>query len=475
MFSPTRSLRFQLLFAATLSLCVVALLALMAVKRYAYDTAKMTFDERLSSAALQIIDHVHFNNLSFSVDIPFSAFKSLASSANDRVFYLVTSTNNEFITGYEELLNNPVVQTQINQHNTVLEPKPDYFYLDFMGESVRFSVVSRAINTMQGKINVYAVLGQTLQSRIAWESEIYNQAIKMLVGVILCSLLVVTALIWRVLRPINEINRKIAKRSNLDLTPISVEGPREINHLIDTINVFMSQLDGTLNNLKSFTGEAAHQLKTPIAGIKAQLSVAQSKVQDPEALSYINRISSSNDHLERTVVQLLNHATIKHRFRRVEPQSVHFNQLVKNCCRELAMNALQKGVELDFQESVQFTIQGDDFALAQMLNNLIENAIKYSPTGSKVEVEITKIGSKATLYIRDHGVGIDDKDKPHVFERFYRSPNARENGTGLGMSIALDVAEKSHGQLILEDTMPTGLTIKLQFPHSVWKEVSSDE
>lgn len=76
MFSPTRSLRFQLLFAATISLCVVALLALMAVKRYAYDTAKMTFDERLSSAALQIIDHVHFNNLSFSVDIPFSAFKS---------------------------------------------------------------------------------------------------------------------------------------------------------------------------------------------------------------------------------------------------------------------------------------------------------------------------------------------------------------------------------------------------------------
>ncbi|GAL30953.1 histidine kinase sensor protein [Vibrio variabilis] len=101
--------------------------------------------------------------------------------------------------------------------------------------------------------------------------------------------------------------------------------------------------------------------------------------------------------------------------------------------------------------------------------------IKYSPKDSKVEVEITKIGTKATLYIRDHGIGIDDKDKPHVFERFYRSPNARESGTGLGMSIALDVAEKSNGQLILEDTTPTGLTIKLQFPHSVWKEVSSDE
>lgn len=473
MFFSTRSLRFQLLVAATLSLCVVALFALMGVKRYAYNAAQMTFDQRLSSAALQIIDHVQFNDLSFSVDIPFSAFKSLTDSSRDRVFYLVTTRDLQVVTGYEQLLNDPLVIEQISQHKIHLEPKPDYFYLDFMGESVRFSIVSRAINTMQGQASVYAILGQTLQSRSDWESEISNHALKMLLVVIVCSLLVITALIWQVLKPVNEINRKIAKRSNLDLTPISVDGPKEINHLIETINIFMTQLDGTLNNLKSFTSEAAHQLKTPIAGIKAQLDVAQNKVTDPEALAYIQKISNSNEHLERTVFQLLNHATIKHRYRRVEPVQMNFNQLVKRCCRELAINALQRDVELNYHETVEITICGDEFALSQMLNNLLENAIKYSPKGSRVEVEIMVIGTKATLIIRDYGVGISDQDKPFVFERFYRSPNATEGGTGLGMSIALDVAEKSNARLTLLDTLPHGLTIKLEFPFSFWQEVKS--
>lgn len=377
------------------------------------------------------------------------------------------------MTGYEQLLNDPIVIEQISQHKIHLEPKPDYFYLDFMGESVRFSIVSRAINTMQGQASVYAILGQTLQSRSDWESEISNHALKMLLVVIVCSLLVITTLIWQVLKPVNEINRKIAKRSNLDLTPISVDGPQEINHLIETINIFMTQLDGTLNNLKSFTSEAAHQLKTPIAGIKAQLDVAQNKVTDPEALAYIQKISNSNEHLERTVFQLLNHATIKHRYRRVEPVQINFNQLVKRCCRELAINALQRDVELNYHETVEITICGDEFALSQMLNNLLENAIKYSPKGSRVEVEIMVIGTKATLIIRDYGVGISDQDKPFVFERFYRSPNATEGGTGLGMSIALDVAEKSNARLTLLDTLPHGLTIKLEFPFSFWQEVKN--
>ncbi|MGL6260448.1 sensor histidine kinase [Vibrio sp. WXL210] len=473
MFFSTRSLRFQLLVAATLSLCVVAIFALMGVKRYAYNAAQMTFDQRLSSAALQIIDHVHFNNLSFSVDIPFSAFKSLTDSPHDRVFYLVTTNDLQVVTGYEQLLDDPTVREQISQHKIRLEPQPDYFYLDFMGESVRFSLVSRAINTMQGQVSVYAVLGQTLQSRIDWEAEISSHALKMLLVVIVCSLLVITALIWQVLKPVNEINRKIAKRSNLDLTPISVDGPQEINHLIETINVFMAQLDGTLNNLKSFTSEAAHQLKTPIAGIKAQLDVAQDKVTDPEALTYIQKISHSNEHLERTVFQLLNHATIKHRYRRVEPVEINFNRLVKQCCRELAINALQRNIELHYDESVEFTLRGDEFALSQMLNNLIENAIKYSPKGGRVEVEVMVIGTKATLTIRDYGEGIADQDKPLVFERFYRSPNATAGGTGLGMSIALDVAEKTNGRLILLDTLPHGLTVQLQFPFSYWQEVKN--
>ncbi len=292
----------------------------------------------------------------------------------------------------------------------------------------------------------------------------------------LSALLVIFVLIVKVLKPVNEINNKMERRSNLDLTPINLDAPEEVEHLVDTINVFMSQLDKNLTNLKNFTGEAAHQLKTPIAGIKAQIELAKSKASDRHTLDYLDKVTGACEVLERTVEQLLNHATIRHRYQSIEPTEIDFNELVKQTSRCLAMNALNKDIELSYIESLKFHIRGDSFALTQMLTNLIENSIKYSPKGSTIEVELVQQGSKAVLYIRDFGPGIDEQDKPHVFEKFYRSPNAISQGTGLGMSIALDVAQKSNAILSWEDTNPEetdnrGLTVKVQFPHTYWWEV----
>jgi two-component system sensor histidine kinase TctE len=151
------------------------------------------------------------------------------------------------------------------------------------------------------------------------------------------------------------------------------------------------------------------------------------------------------------------------------------NRLTKEVCRGLAMNALNKNIELCFEESLQFSVKGDEFSLSQMLINLLENAIKYSPNGSTIEVGVTQQGSKALLVIRDFGPGIAEQDKPYVFEKFYRSPHATSQGTGLGMSIAQEVARQSHALLVLEDTQPEqgeskGLTVKVQFSHTHWRE-----
>lgn len=176
--------------------------------------------------------------------------------------------------------------------------------------------------------------------------------------------------------------------------------------------------------------------------------------------------------LERTIDQLLNHATIKHRYRSVEPQWVNMNQLTAAVCRSLAMNALAKEIELSYDADTAFSVRGDAFALEQMLTNLVENAIKYSPASSRVEVEVSHMGSKAVVVIRDFGPGISDADKPLVFDRFYRIAGTDEAGTGLGMSIAADVAKKMQAVLLLKDSVPTGLTVEIQFPYTAWQEVS---
>lgn len=465
-----KSLRFQLLATSIAVLLCVSVVTLWAADKYANHTAQLSYDRSLGGSAFQIIDNIRFTNLNWTVDIPISAFKVLAQSPRDRVFYLVVNEDGEVITGYEDLISKPEVIAQIAGYPNQLEPSAIFFDMDYRNEPFRFTIVSNSINTPSGLKDVFVLVGQTLNSRLALQDEITFQAKNLVVVVILTSLALILLGTWKIIRPIRDINRKIAKRSNVDLTPISHQGPQEVDHLITTINRFMEQLDTTLRNLKNFTGEAAHQLKTPLSGLKAQAQLALANTEDADAQSHLAKILIACDHLDRTITQLLNQATITHRHRSLAPSSINLNQQAKNVCRDLAMNALSRGVELSYEDSLTVMITGDDFALSQMLQNLIENAIKYSPNKSAVDIQVKEDRGFAVLSIKDQGTGISDADKPHVFERFYRSPNNASQGTGLGMAIAKDVATNFNAKLSLEDTHPHGLTVKVTFPPESWRK-----
>ncbi|WP_051563692.1 sensor histidine kinase [Enterovibrio calviensis] len=467
----SKSLRFQLLATAFTVLLAVSIVTLWAANRYAHHTAQLSYDRSLGGAAFQIIDNVRFINLSWVVDIPLSAFKVLAQSPRDRVFYLVVNEDREVITGYQDLMNSSDITTRIEKHTNQLEPSASFFDMDYRDEPFRFTIVSNSINTPSGLKDVYVLVGQTLNSRQELKEEITFQAQNLVVLVILTSLTLTLLSTWKIIRPIRDINKKIAKRSNVDLTPISHQGPQEIDHLITTINRFMEQLDTTLRNLKNFTSEAAHQLKTPLSGLKAQAQMALDSTKDEEATKHLTHVLTACDHLDRTITQLLNQATITHRHRSLAPSTIDLNEQVKSVCRDLAINALSRGVELGYNESDTVFVVGDDFALSQMLLNLIENAIKYSPDNSAVDIFLGVENNAAVLRIQDHGDGISEKDKPHVFERFYRSPNNTSQGTGLGMAIAHDVATNFNASLTLEDTQPQGLTVKVTFPAGSWRRV----
>ncbi|CZF80657.1 Swarming motility regulation sensor protein RssA [Grimontia celer] len=465
----SKSLRFQMLATAFTVLLAVSVVTLWAANRYAHHTAQLSYDRSLGGAAFQIIDNVRYINLSWIVDIPISAFKVLAQSPTDRVFYLVVNEDRKVITGYDDLMKQAEVVEHIDDYPDQLEPSALFFDMTYRGEPFRFTIVSNSINTPSGLKDVYVLVGQTLNSRNSLQDEITFQARNLVFLVILTSLTLTLLSTWKIIRPIRNINKKIAKRSNVDLTPISHQGPQEVDHLITTINRFMEQLDTTLRNLKNFTGEAAHQLKTPLSGLKAQAQLARDNAQDEETKSRLAHVLSACDHLDRTITQLLNQATITHRHRSLAPSAINLNDQVTTVCRDLAMNALSRGVELGYHESDTVLVNGDDFALSQMLQNLIENAIKYSPDNSAVDIQLSAEKENAVLLIQDHGNGISDEDKPHVFERFYRSPNNTSQGTGLGMAIALDVAKNFNASLTLEDNEPHGLRVKVVFPEGSWR------
>ncbi|MEZ8079628.1 sensor histidine kinase [Enterovibrio norvegicus] len=464
----SKSLRFQLLTSAFALLFAISVITLWAANRYAHHTAQLSYDRSLSGSAVQILDNVRYVNLNWNVDIPISSFKVLAQSPRDRVLYLVVTEDLFVVTGYRELLTHDIVRTRVENHQPSLEPKADFFDVHYSGDAFRFTIISNSVNTPNGLTDVMVLVGQTLESRLALKKEITFQAQNLVGLVILSAMFLVLLSTWKIIRPIRSINRKIAKRSTVDLTPISLQGPLEVDHLITTINRFMAQLDTTLRNLKNFTGEAAHQLKTPLSGLKAQAELAINSNQDPETERYLENVLHACNHLDRTITQLLNQATITHRHRSMMPARIDLNQHVKQVCRDLAIHALSQKVELSYEESMHIYVNGDDYALTQMLLNLIENAIKYSPENSTIDILIHQDVGNAVLTIRDHGQGIDEKDKPHVFERFYRSPNNTSQGTGLGMAIALEVANNFNAVLSLEDTDPSGLTVNVAFPYGHW-------
>ena len=150
----------------------------------------------------------------------------------------------------------------------------------------------------------------------------------------------------------------------------------------------MNQLGTTLDRLKRFTSEAAHQIKTPLAGLKSQAQNALDEQDQDVRREQLNRVVESCDMLNSTVTQLLDQAILAHRFQSEPLRPVRLDTLTKQVCRDVAVAALQQGVEVAYSGDQEITINGDEFALQQMLRNVLENAIKYSPKESSVEIEL---------------------------------------------------------------------------------------
>ncbi|MFC6672742.1 sensor histidine kinase [Marinobacterium aestuariivivens] len=155
---------------------------------------------------------------------------------------------------------------------------------------------------------------------------------------------------------------------------------------------------------------------------------------------------------------------LTHRLRSEQDERLALDELVLEVCRELAVPALERDVELAYDGTAGIELKGNRFALKQMLQNLVENAIRYSEPGSDVQVTLQRDGSGVLLSVTDRGPGIADAEKPLVFERFYRSPGNSRSGSGLGLAIAQEVAGHHRASLRLKDNAPQGLIVEVHFP-----------
>lgn len=453
------SLRFRFILAGVLVIGIIAGLAINLIFDYSQKLADLSYDRLLRSALLQMDENVGLIRNEVSIDIPWSAFATLAQAEEDRVFYKVESLEQGFITGYQDLDTQP-------PQPPVLD-KIQFYNQEYSGEMVRFAWVQRHITDPETAQTVRIILGQTRLSREQMASAVTQKAVEVVVFIALVAITLIIIGSHLVLRPLHRIERALEDRAMGDLTPIDINTPKETHHLKVAINHFMERLQTNLEQLENYTADAAHQLRTPLASLRALAENARDNTSPERQYQALENIVKQCDTLSQTVTLLLNQAVVSHRLQTHRLEPVDLLAPITASCREQAVTALHQGVQLsldcELQESM---ILGDAFSIQQMMQNLIENAVRYSRAdvahATEVIVQVEEFERFYRIKVIDYGDGIPDLEKERVFERFYRG-RYDIAGSGVGLAMVKDIVDHHAARIQILDTEPKGTTFQVDF------------
>lgn len=445
----------QRVFTLGAVLLACALIGLVFFLRgYAQRAAEQAFDRLLAASALTIAGSVQIEDNEVTVEPPVSSLAML--SGGERVFYEARTSNGRLITGYGDLAPGlPLAQSAT----------PLFTYLSYHDEPIRVATVGRLVSASQHAGWVTLRVAETLGSREALAGEILGRSVLPLVVVSLVALGLLWFGVQRAFAPLAVVERELRRRAPDDLEPLVKPVPREVRRLIEALNGFMQRLSGAMDTLNTLVADAAHQVRTPLASLRAQAEVALDET-DPQRLhARLVRIHLNATHASQLINQLLMDATITHRLGKGARAMVGVAETVNETRRRIGPLEAQRLRIAIAPEVRRARIAGDWIALREMLRNLVDNALRYAPDGP-VEIQATPVaGYRVALTVSDRGPGVADDEKESVQQRFSRG-RAGETlpGSGLGLAIVRSVAVAHGGSLWLLDRPGGGLTARVVLP-----------
>ncbi|WP_051078923.1 MULTISPECIES: ATP-binding protein [Caballeronia] len=268
------------------------------------------------------------------------------------------------------------------------------------------------------------------------------------------------------LRPLREIAANLKRRDANNMQPIDTAAmPGEVKPLVDALNDLLLRLDHAFTAQKHFIADAAHELRTPIMGLglQAELLERASSVAEREEITAQLRMGATR--LSRLSEQLLTLARLAPDSQLAETCQFDLTALARSVVSERSKFAESNNVDLGLAEGKKLTVSGNAENLRILLNNLVDNAIRYGGAGSRVDVEVYGHEGRPVLEVRDTGPGIPEVDHTRVWERFYRGNGHAATGSGLGLSIVRRIAEQHHASITLAHGLEgRGLTVRVCFP-----------
>lgn len=283
----------------------------------------------------------------------------------------------------------------------------------------------------------------------------------------------ISAAVSGALQPLRRLRDEIGARDVALLSPLETqEMPGEVLPLVGTLNQLLAKIDRLLATQRQFLADVAHELNTPLAAIKLQVQLAQQAHASGQTVA-LDDLEAGIERAVHLVAQLLQMARLEPDARPLEPQPVELEALARERVLAFLAQAEQKDIDLGLESDGQLTVQGDRQQLRVLIDNLVDNALRYCQPGARVDVRLRSDAGSAVLEVADNGPGIADADKSRVLQRFVRLRPADTTGSGLGMAIVRQIAEQHQAELSLLDTPGGGLTVRIEWPRRAEKPLPS--
>jgi two-component system OmpR family sensor kinase len=269
--------------------------------------------------------------------------------------------------------------------------------------------------------------------------------------------LLIYAVVGRSLRPLGRLARALGRRSPHDLQPLGAASqPPELRPVVVALDELLQRLDGALRSQRAFVADAAHELRSPLTALKLQLQLAERAGEESLRQAAFAKLHQRLDRATHLVQQLLTAARQEGGAGEAQAAPVDLLELARACVGERYDQASAKGIDLGIVDSSETArVQGSADGLRILIGNLLDNALRYTPAGGRVDVGVTRLDAAVLLQVLDDGPGIPPADRERVFDRFYRSAGQAEWGSGLGLSIVRSVAE-AHGAAVTLGDAPSG-------------------
>lgn len=452
------TLRKQLLRWVLGPMVILLLLNIVLAYKFGHDSANRSHDRFLFDTSRVLRDQLRTNQEGqVEFNIHSGALDMLSEDKKDQLHYSVSGFQQVYQFGSSDLPAPP----------EALSETPSYYLATYAGQPVRMmAAIIPEYDVASGRVVV--MVAKTLKLRDERIQESMWRVLPSQFFLIAFAGIMIWWGVGRGLRPLLQLRDEVTSRSLLDLSPLPEEQVvAEVRPLIRGFNQLLGRLDESLVMQRRFIADAAHQLRTPLTGLKAQAELALRSDDAAEIRHSLQQIQQASEHAAHMANQLLVLA-------RAEPDAQHQDSmteldlatLARSTTEYWAQSPLYKQFDLGFEsDGRDCRITGNALLLGEMLNNLIDNALRYTQSGGRVTVRIGRDDTTVHLEVEDNGPGIPESERERVFERFYRVLGTNQDGCGLGLPIVREIAHRHNAEVRLQSgANDSGTLLKVTFP-----------